>query len=465
MQTEDDDISFTGAAGLSRALANHRLSPVEIVETFLERIDRLEPKLHAFVKIYRDKAVAEARAAERAIRAGAIRGPLHGVPVVLKDVIDLDGEITTAGSRSRLGSRATETSTVVRRLSQAGAIILGKVQTVEFALGGWGVNEGLGTPWNPWDLTTARTPGGSSSGCGVALAAGLAPLGIGTDMGGSIRLPASYSGVTGLKTTRGRVSNHGVVPATETLDTVGPMARSAEDAALLYNAIKGADARDENTWSVAEDDPSATLRGGVRGLRLAAMPDVERGGVDDEIIAAYDRSLTLFSELGGEVVELELPFRFADLFALDTVARAESHFLYGHMAADPEWPMDEAVRRRLLAGASVTMTDYLQCRRELARLQRILHDATQGVDALLTPTTPTAALPLAKVDLGRPGSRFTRFVNLLGLCALALPNGFNREGLPLSLQIVCPAFQEATALRIGRAFQDVSDWHERRPAL
>lgn len=460
-----EDICFAGAAALARAVAERRLGPVEIVGAFLERIDRLEPKLNSLSAVYRERALGEARMAESTIRAGSALGRLHGVPVVLKDVIDIEGEVTTAGSPSRLDHRAVETATIARRLRRAGAIILGKTQTVEFALGGWGVNDRLGTPWNPWDVKTARTPGGSSSGNGAALAAGLAPLGVGTDMGGSIRLPASYCGITGLKTTRGRVSNHGVVPATETLDTVGPMARSAEDAALLYDVIRGVDPHDENTWNVASGRPAVQPRQGLRGLRLGVMPAAERTGVDADVMAAYDGSLELASELGGELVELDLPFRFADLFALDAVARAESHFLYGYMAADPGRPMDEAVRRRVLAGASVTISEYLACKRELSRLQRLMRSAMLGIDALLTPTTPTAALPLIETDLNRPGSRFTRFVNLLGLCALALPNGFDHEGLPLSLQIVCPAFCEAKALHIGRALQDASDWHARRPAL
>lgn len=465
MAAEPDDICFAGAAELSRAISRRQLSPVDIVQALQQRIDRLEPKLGAFVEVYRDRAIDAARAAERAIRAGEARGPLHGLPVVLKDVIDLEGEITTAGSRSRLRHRAVQSATLARRLAEAGTIVLGKVQTVEFALGGWGVNEGFGTPWNPWDSRIARVPGGSSSGCGVALAAGMAPLGIGTDMGGSIRLPASFCGVTGLKTTRGRVSNHGIVPVTETLDTAGPMARTVEDAALLYNVVKGYDPRDERTWGIAGDDPFAMLRKGVRGLRLAAMPAAERAGVDDEMLDAYDWSLRLFSELGAEIVEINLPFRFAELFAAEVIAQAESYFLHGHVAADPSKPMDDAVRRRLLAGATTTMADYLAGKQAVGRIRRDFRDAMDGFDALLTPTTESPARPLPETELDKPASRFTRFANLLDLCALAVPNGFNGDGLPLSLQIVCAGYQEATALRIGWAFQDASDWHRRRPAL
>ncbi len=341
-------------------------------------------------------------------------------------------------------------------------VILGKVQTVEFAMGGWGTNQRMGTPRNPWDLETPRTPGGSSSGGAVALAAGLVPLAVGTDIGGSLRLPASLSGVTSLKPTVGRVSNHGIVPLIPSLDSAGPMARSVEDVALLYDVLRGPDPRDARTW----DRPAADLairRSGVRGLRIGRMPDAERGGVAAGMLAAYDRSLDLLADLGAEIVDVALPFRFADFYQAEAIVKAESYFTCGAIAEDRSLPLDENVRRRLLGGASVGIGDYLRAKARVREWQVAFRQTMEGIDALLTPTTETAAIPLADVDPTAPASRFTRFVNLLALCALVLPDGFTADGLPLSLQIVCRGFDEETALRIGLAFQAESSWHKSRP--
>jgi aspartyl-tRNA(Asn)/glutamyl-tRNA(Gln) amidotransferase subunit A len=233
------DPCLLGAAELSRALAARRLSPVDVVDALLARIERLEPKLKAFVDVHGANARLAAEGADKAIRSGHAAGPLHGVPIALKDLIDLEGQITTGGSASLRQRRSTVTATIAKRMIAQGMIALGKTHTVEFAMGGWGTNQHMGTPWNPWDAKTARTPGGSSSGSGVAVAARMAPWAIGTDTGGSVRLPASFCGVTGLKATIGRISTYGIIPLSTSLDTPGPMARSVEDAALLYNVLQG----------------------------------------------------------------------------------------------------------------------------------------------------------------------------------------------------------------------------------
>ncbi|MDB5753933.1 MAG: amidase, partial [Massilia sp.] len=224
---------------LSRDVASRRLSPVDLIDALLERIATHDPKLHAFVAVYAVQARREAQAADRVIRSGRALGPWHGIPIAIKDIIDIEGQVTTGGSASRLEHRATTTATVVRRLESQGMIVLGKTQTVEFACGAWGTNQHMGTPWNPWDAATPRTPGGSSSGSGVAVAARLAPWALGTDTGGSIRMPASWCGVTGLKTTIGRISTHGILPLSPTLDTPGPIARTVRDVALLYDLLQG----------------------------------------------------------------------------------------------------------------------------------------------------------------------------------------------------------------------------------
>jgi aspartyl-tRNA(Asn)/glutamyl-tRNA(Gln) amidotransferase subunit A len=459
------DPCLLGAAELSRAIAAKRLSPVAVVDALLARIERLEPKLHAFVDLYGASARLAAEAADKAIRSGHAVGPLHGVPVALKDLIDLEGQITTGGSASQRQRRSTVTATIAKRMIAQGMIVLGKTHTVEFAMGGWGTNPHMGTPWNPWDAATARTPGGSSNGSGVAVAARLTPWAIGTDTGGSVRLPASFCGITGLKVTVGRVSTYGIIPLSSTLDTPGPMARSVEDAAVLYNVLQGPDPLDATTRGIAAEDPLPVLHRGVRGLRLARMPRSERDGVSAEMLAAYDQSLDRLASLGAEIVDIELPFRCADLVSVQAITQAESYLFNGHLAEDPTTLLDPAVRKRVLGGAKISANEYLRTKRLQQELKQKLYVAMDGIDALLTPTTETAAIPVAEVEQEVVPSRFTRFGNLLQLCALSLPNGFTATGLPLSLQIVCRGYDEAMALRIGQAYQAATEWHLRLPPV
>lgn len=459
------DPSLLPASVLAQEIAAGRLSPVDAVDALLTRIEMLEPRLHAFVDVYRTGARLAAEAAHKAIRSGHAIGPLHGVPIALKDLIELEGQITTGGSANWRERRSTVTATIARRMMSAGMIVLGKTHTVEFAYGGWGTNQHMGTPWNPWDTAIARTPGGSSSGSGVAVAARLAPWAIGTDTGGSVRLPAAYCGLTGLKVTIGRISTHGILPLSTTFDTPGPMARTVEDAALLYNLLQGPDPLDSNTRGIVPVDPQPTLKRGVRGLRLGRMPAAERDGVAEDMLRAYDRSLDVLAGLGAEIVDVTLPFRFIDCVAAYAIVQAEAYFNAGHLAEDPTRQLGDAVRKRVLAGARVSAQDYLANRKVQQDLKQAMHQALDGLDALLTPTTETAAIPLTEVDEDKVPSRFTRFGNLLEMCALALPNGATATGLPLSLQIVCRGYDEATALRIGHAYQQATDWHLRMPPV
>jgi aspartyl-tRNA(Asn)/glutamyl-tRNA(Gln) amidotransferase subunit A len=271
--------------------------------------------------------------------------------------------------------------------------------------------------------------------------------------------------LTGLKVTIGRISTHGILPLSQTLDTPGPMARSVEDVALLYNLLQGPDPLDSNTRGILPDDPMPGLKRGVRGLRLGRMPAAEREGVAAEVLEAYDRSLDVLGGLGAEIVDIVLPFRFADCLAVQALVQAEAYFNVGHLAEDPMTQLDDAVRRRLLGGARVSAQDYLAARRQLREFRQRMYQALGGVDALLTPTTETAALKLAEVDQDKLPSRFTRPANLLEMCALALPSGATAAGLPLSLQIVCRGYEEAMALRIGQAYQQATEWHLRMPPL
>lgn len=449
---------------LARRIGTRALSPVDVVEAYLARIGREDPRLHAYTEVYADDARLAARGAEAAIRSGHAVGPLHGVPVALKDLIELEGRIVSGGSQAWAGRRATRTATLARRLVASGMIVLGKTHTVEFAMGGWGTNTRRGTPWNPWDPGRARTPGGSSSGSGVAVAAGLAPWAVGTDTGGSVRLPASWCGITGLKTTIGRVSTHGVLPLSPTLDTPGPMARSVEDVALLYSVMQGADPLDPLTRGLAYVDPMPTLKRGVRGLRLARMPEVERKHASADVLAAYDRSLAEFEQLGAEIVPVHLPFLFADVAGFNLrIMAAESYALYASLIDDEAAPLDPHVRPRIAAGRDITSAAYIEALRMRDTMKAQFAAAMEGIDALLTPTTMTTAVPVDQVDQAKAPAHYTRFANYLDLTALALPNGIAPDGLPTSLQIVCRASDEATALRVGWAFQDATDWHLRTP--
>jgi aspartyl-tRNA(Asn)/glutamyl-tRNA(Gln) amidotransferase subunit A len=461
------DPSLLSATELSAQIAARRLSPVEVADAFLDRITAQDQRLHAYIDVYAGEARLAAEAADKAIRSGHAIGPLHGVPIALKDLIDLEGRITTGGSAAWRERRSPGTATLARKLIAAGMIVLGKTHTVEFAMGGWGTNHHMGTPWNPWDAAVARTPGGSSSGSGVAVASAMAPWAIGTDTGGSVRLPAAWCGLSGLKTTVGRVSCHGILPLAPSLDTPGPMARSVEDAALLFSVMQGADPLDRLTLSAPPPaDPFPALRRGVKGLRLARMPAVERDGGDPEMLAAYDGALQALARMGAEIVDVALPIAFADATAVTgRIIGSEAYRLTGALVDDPALPIDPAVRPRIQLGRDIRAHQYLAALAERDRMKAEFIAALDrdGIDALLTPTTLTAAIPNDAVDQDTTPAHFTRVFNLLEMCALAVPDGFTAGGLPLSLQIACRPYDEAMALRVGWAYQQATDWHTRRP--
>lgn len=454
--------AFLPVHALSAAIAARRITPVDLIDECLARIDRLEPKLQAFVSVDHANARLAAEAADKAIRAGHAISPLHGIPIAVKDLVEIEGQVAMGGSAAWRNRVARTTATLLRRLVAAGMIVIGKTHTVEFAYGGWGTNQHLGTPWNPWDAVTHRTPGGSSSGSGVAVGARLVPCAIGTDTGGSVRIPAAWNGITGLKTTIGRISVHGVLPLSPTLDTPGPITRSVEDAAILLTVMQGEDPLDPLTRGHRPSEPMPTLHRGVKGLRLARMPAADRTGVDPEMLAAYDRSVDELARLGAEIVDLSLPFRFAELGAVNgRIMSAEAYAMLADLVDDATQPLDEAVRPRVQAGAAISSRDYLTALAEQRRLKQVYADATADIDAVLTPTAMTPPVPVATIDQNTTPALFTRWVNLLELCALAVPNGQTSAGLPTSLQIVCRGHDEATALRIGRAYEAAAGWQDK----
>ena len=443
------------------------VSPVALLDACLRRIDRTDPFLHAFLALREGAARAAAAVAEREIAEGNYKGKLHGIPFAVKDLLDFEGMPTTAGSLHLRDNVAHRTATVITRLTDAGAVFLGKLQMVEFAFGGWGTNTRMGAPRNPWDLDVHRSPGGSSSGSGVAVAAGMVPFSLASDTGGSIRSPASMNGIVGLKPTISSVSTDGVFPLSQTLDSIGPLTRSVEDAAIVFDAIAGADDRDPGTWCGSVPRLLPGLKTPIRGMRLGLVPDAQLPDVQPEILRALREAVQVFRDLGAEVVELPLPRRPVDYcIGASHVIRTEGYANLAGLMAQDRGEFDPFVRERIHAGNQGSAAEFAARLIERRADMVEMHAVLSGVDALLLPSTPIAAPPLATIDeYAMPLSDLTRFVNYLGLCALALPNGVNAEAMPLSLQIVAPAARENIAMRIGWAFENATTWHARRPDL
>lgn len=463
----DDDPAFAPIHLLADRLRTGDVSASALLDRYLQRIRKYDAKLHAFVTVYENDARIAAEAADRSLRAGQRLGQLHGIPIALKDLLEIEGRVTTGGSLYWRERVSPMTATVVRRLAAAGMVPLGKTHMVEFAFGSWGTNTAMGAPWNPWDLHTQRAPGGSSSGSGVAVAAALAPAAIGSDTGGSVRIPASLCGIVGLKTTVGRVSNHGVLMLSDTLDTLGPMTRDVEDAALLFAAMHGPDPADTQTLSHPPIDALSTLKNGVAGLRLAMLPDDELGEVDSDVASAFASALDVLRDLGAHIDSLKLPVAYGPLADLTgKIIAAEGYELHRDWIDRDDLPFDPDVRSRLREGKAALAADYIRLTADRRKLCREADRLLSDFDALLMPTTPLPAIPLTEVDQSKaPMSRLTRPINLLDLCALALPCGFTKAGLPISLQIVGRGYDEARVLRIGWAFENATDWHKRRPSL
>jgi aspartyl-tRNA(Asn)/glutamyl-tRNA(Gln) amidotransferase subunit A len=464
------DLPFESLSELSRLLAAGQVSSVEIVDACLARIAALDDRLHAFIDVYGDEAHAMGLAADRERRAGAARGPLHGLPIALKDLLYFAGHQTTAGAKSWLGRRSDVTATVVSRLLAAGMIPLGKTHMVEFAFGGWGRNEPMGAPWNPWDAHVHRVAGGSSSGSAVAVAAGLAPVAIGSDTGGSVRIPAALCGLTGLKTTYGLISLAGVVPLSPTLDSIGPLARTAADAALVTAAIAGPDALDPRTQSAPRFDLAAAMDDDVdlRDLRVTALATDEFPSiVCADVLAARDEFVALLRDLGARVTDARIPVDLSDVMVKNgRIIAAEAYAFHRAYIEDPALPIDPWVRKRTLAGKAVGTTEHMDLLEARRRAAAEFATWMPERDVLLTPTLPITALPVADVDESTtPLATFTRAANYLGACALSLPAGLSSGGLPIGMQLIGAPFADALLLRIGRGVQRRTSWHLRRPDL
>jgi len=465
-----NDLPWLPLTELSRRLAARETSSREIVEACLARIAALDDRLHAFVDVYSERAMDAARAADLERNARMPRGPLHGLPIALKDLLHLEGRVTTAGSKTWEGRVAVETATAVQRLLDAGMIPLGKTHMVEFAFGGWGRNQPMGAPWNPWDTDRHRVTGGSSSGSAAAVAAGLAPAAIGSDTGGSIRMPAALCGLTGLKPTYGLISLAGVVPLATTLDSLGPLTHTVEDSALLTAAMAGADPRDEATLAAPRIDFSAALSGepNVRGLRVSAVPPEDfPNGILPDVMHARDGAIAVLRDAGAIVESAPFPLDFEEVMVRNgRIIAVEAWALHRDYVEDEKLPIDPWVRKRIIGGKSISAADYIDELRERKRCAAVFANWMRGRDALLTPTLPITATPVEEVDEATsPLATFTRVANYLGACALSLPAGLSSDGLPVGVQLMGAPFTEAMLVQLGRAFQSATDWHRRRPNL
>jgi aspartyl-tRNA(Asn)/glutamyl-tRNA(Gln) amidotransferase subunit A len=465
-----NDLAFSSLTDLANRLRRGEFTSVELTRLYLDRIGRLDKALHAYIDVYAEPALKLAEAADRRRESGLPVHPLNGLPIALKDLCEIEGRIATAGSAAWKTRRSAFTGAVAERLLAAGMVVLGKTHMVEFAFGGWGTNPVCGTPWNPWDLKTQRVPGGSSSGSGVAVAAGLAPAAIGSDTGGSVRIPAALNGITGLKTTYGLISLHGAVPLSTTLDSIGPMTRTAEDAALLTAAMMGPDRNDPNTLGAPALD-FGDLFGpppDIRGMRIAVLsPGQFPLEPDPDVARAWNETIATLQKLGAVVAECTVPFDFNEMMLRNgRLIAAEAYALHRAYIEDAALPIGQYVRARVLAGKSITAADYIAAREDQRRTAKAYAAWMRDWDALLTPENPMPAIPLDKVDESTtPLAAFTRAGNYLGACGLSLPAGFSANNLPIGMQLMGAPFTEPTLIRLGRAFQAATDWHKRRPDL
>ena len=460
------DIPFLTIAELNRLYDKRELSPVEVTKALLARIAAHDGTLHSFLRVTEEVALAESQAAERELMAGARRGPMHGIPYALKDIIETAGIRTTGHSKLRQDHVPAADADVVARLKAGGGILMGKLATWEFALGGpsWDL------PWppalNPWD--PQRLPGGSSSGAGAAVAAGFVPGAVGTDTGGSVRGPAALCGLAGIKPTYGRVSRRGVFPNTFSMDHCGPLTRSAEDIALFLKVIAGFDPQDPGSEDLPVPDYPAALTGDVRGLRIGVAEDWYRGGAHPDVAPAVDAAVDVLRGLGAEVEPVRLSSLRDYTDCKTTISSVELYSIHEHDLRTRPQDFGRILRNRVLPGALIRAEDYMAALRWRAALAREQAQVLGQVDAIVTAGALNVADPAdpSQPDrlVGAPS--ITMPFSVAGVPALTIPCGFSRaEGLPLSLQIAAAPFAEALVLRIAHAYQQATDWHRRHPTL
>ena len=464
------DLHLMTVADLGALIQSRQLSPADLTRSYLERIERLNPTLGAYITVMAETAMAEATAAEEEIAGGTYRGPMHGIPVAIKDIIYTEGVLTSAGSRVLADHVPEYDSTIVERLRSSGAVLLGKLNLSEFAVGGT-IDHPYGTPRNPWNLE--RSAGGSSSGSAVAVAGGLCAGSLGSDTGGSIRGPSAFCGTVGLRPTYGRVTRHGVVPMSWSLDTVGPMTRTVEDCAIMLQAIAGHDERDSASSSEPVPDYVDALTERTGPARVAIPPDsLEYEGLDAEVRSAVMSAIDSLAELGADIDEVSLPISAhsgAVFLATADVDAATYHMEWLKTRGDL---YDWSTRTRLESAALTPATTYLRAQRARTLVRNELMSVLEDHDAIVLPASPALAPPIAqstgspggyyqgRLDLGR--RQYTSPAALAGLPAISVPCGFSDSGLPIGVQIIGRPFAEDVVLNIAYRYEQAAGLSDRR---
>lgn len=464
------DLSLAAA---SAAIATGDLSPVELVDDCLARIPAVQDSLHAYIAVYDEEARQVARASEAMLSAGHKLGPLHGIPMALKDNIALAGRVTTAGSKVLADWTPSQDATVAAKLKAAGAIIVGKTNMHEFAWGGTSANPHYGEVRNPWNPD--RFPAGSSGGSGVAVAARTCSGALGTDTGGSVRLPSAINGITGLRPTVGRVSNAGVIPLAWSMDTVGPMARTAEDCALMFNAFAGHDPKDAGTATVGTVDYAADLNRGVAGLRIGVIRDYFLAHLQKPVHDAVTEALSTLERAGAQIIDVTAEHIHGNISAQLTIESAEPSAYHQRWLRERPDDYGEDVRLLLEVGEMLLATHYIQAQRYRSLLRSEFLEAFKSVDVFICPTLPFTATRvgevLVEIEEGAPEDmlsaimQFTGVPSLTGLPALAVPCGFDPDGLPIGMQVIGRPFEESTLFRVGAAYQQLTSFHEQAPPV
>lgn len=459
-------------AEVASAIADKRLSSHEVTRACLHRIAQWQPRLNAFMAIEAEAALKAAGEADAALARGQNRGPLHGVPLAHKDMYYDEGRVVTCGSLIRRDFVATTTSTALQRLKDGGQVRLGSLQMAEFAYGPTGHNFHFGAVHNPW--VSGHITGGSSSGSGAAVAARLTFAALGSDTGGSIRMPAHFCGVTGLKTTVGRVSRAGAMPLSQSLDTVGPLARTAEDCALLLGLMAGADPEDPTASTLPVPDYLAATRASIKGLKIGVPSAFYVEDLDAEVARCLDETIATLKREGADIVKVTLPDQRQLTAASQLVLAVEAAAFHKRWLIERPQDYGPQVLMRLQNGLAIPAISYLEAMRWRGPALSAHAEATATVDALIAPVSPVAAPTIVESDVGNGPdaeaviqrlTRFTRPVNYLGLPSLAIPTGFTAKGLPVGMQLIGRSFDEATLLTVGAAFQRATDFHARVPKL
>ena len=468
----ETELHYMSAWELSGLIRDRQISPVEVVEACLERIEATEPTLNSFITVLPEQARASAERAEQEINRGNYRGPLHGIPVGLKDLFETAGIRTTSGTRIYDNYVPTEDCTVAAKFSQAGAVLIGKLNMHPLAFGPTGENGDYGHMHNPWN--PGRITGGSSGGSGSAAAAGQCAITMGSDTGGSVRIPAALCGIVGLKPTYGRVSRAGLTPLSWCLDHPGPMVRTVEDAALTMNAIAGRDLRDPATADVPVPDYTEALTEDIRGLRIGVVKEYFETEIDAAVADLVQRAISELGELGAEIVEVSLPlYQYAQPIS-NAILSAEATAAHRDILLSDGDKLYPQVRDRLEEGLFITAAEYLRAQQARQVFCAQVAELLKDVDLLAGPVEPVTAPEILerRIDVGGESlpavpllTKYTRVYNITGSPAISVPCGFAGDGLPVALHLAGRNFDETTVLRAAYAYQQAHDWHHRRPPL